>query len=79
MLRTLGGRYRVGVLCTPTAYGGSGGMPPQAFFWAFRPSEVISGAFSDHITCAEKALGIQLAGINTIYEAAYVPLAFHTS
>ena len=33
--------------------GGSGGMPPQGFFGAFRPSEVISGAFSDHITCFE--------------------------
>ena len=36
-----GAMYRVGVLCTPTAYG---------IFWAFRPSEVISGAFQSTYT-----------------------------
>ena len=64
MLRTLGGDIGL-VSSAHQLPRGVWGHAPQGFFWAFRPSEVISGAFSDHITCAEKALGIQLAGINT--------------
>ena len=44
-----GAMYRVVVLCTLLPRGVWGHAPP-GIFGAFRPSEVTSGAFSDHIT-----------------------------
>ena len=64
-MRTLGGRC-IGLVCSAQQLPrGVWGHAPPGIFLEFRPSEVISGAFSDHITCADKALEIQLAGIIT--------------